>query len=262
MELKLCHIYPDLLNLYGDRGNVLCLQKRLLWRGIDVSVTELPMGQYQPFSVFDLFFIGGGQDFDQQVLMDDLKGEKTAEIRSAIEDGKTFLAVCGGYQLLGNRYCTWDGKQMDYIGAIDFETIGASSRMVGNFAFLSTEGSGGIEIVGFENHSGRTHLGSGVQPLGTVTAGCGNNGIDGTEGVRYRNVFGTYCHGPVLPKNPAFCDYILQTALETKYGSAVLEPLPDFEENIAHNAAKSITYKSTNIKQTFWRQYGINRNRE
>lgn len=106
MELKLCHIYPDLLNLYGDRGNVLCLQKRLLWRGIDVSVTELPMGQCQPFSVFDLFFIGGGQDFDQQVLMDDLKGEKTAEIRSAIEDGKTFLAVCGGYQLLGNRYCT------------------------------------------------------------------------------------------------------------------------------------------------------------
>lgn len=248
MELKLCHIYPDLLNLYGDRGNVLCLQRRLEWRGIDVSVTELPMGESRSLAEYDLFFIGGGQDYDQQVLMDDLKGKKAAEIHNAIEDGKTFLAVCGGYQLLGNRYSTWDGKQMDYIGAIDFETIGASKRMVGNFVFLSTEASGCIEIVGFENHSGQTHLGSGVQPLGTVTVGYGNNGIDGTEGVRYRNVFGTYCHGPVLPKNPAFCDYILQTALETKYGSAFLEPLPDFEENNAHNAAKSINFKSMHYK--------------
>lgn len=240
MELKLCHIYPDLLNLYGDRGNVLCLQRRLEWRGIGVSVTELPMGDSRSLSEFDLFFIGGGQDFDQQVLMDDLKGKKAAEIRSAIEDGKTFLAVCGGYQLLGNSYRTWDGKEMDYIGAIDFETVGARSRMVGNFAFRSTEASGGIEIIGFENHSGRTQLGSGVQPLGTVTAGFGNNGTDGTEGVRYRNVFGTYCHGPVLPKNPAFCDFLLKTALEAKYGAAFLEPLADTEEQIAHDAAKGI----------------------
>lgn len=235
-----------MLNLYGDRGNILCLQKRLLWRGIDVSVSELPMGEYRALSEYDLFFIGGGQDFDQHILMDDLKKKKAAEIRSAIEDGKTFLAVCGGYQLLGNSYCTWDGEKMDYIGAIDFETVGARSRMVGNYAFRTTETSGSIEVVGFENHSGRTYLGSGVQPLGTVISGFGNNGKDGCEGMRYLNVFGTYCHGPVLPKNPSFCDYILKIALEAKYGAVSLDPLPDSEEQAAHDAAMRIIDRPNN----------------
>lgn len=234
MELKICHIYPDALNLYGDRGNILCLRRRLEWRGVGVSVTELPIGERDSLGDFDLFFLGGGQDFEQQLLLEDLRSGRGENIRSAIEDGKTFLAICGGYQILGRSYKTWDGKQMDYIGAIAFETVGGRERMVGNFAFQCAEESGGSEVVGFENHSGRTLLDAGVEPLGRVLCGHGNNGADGAEGVRYRNVFGTYCHGPVLPKNPEFCDFLLLTALRRKYGAAELEPLEDREERLAH----------------------------
>ena len=234
MELKICHIYPDALNLYGDRGNILCLRRRLEWRGVGVSVTELPIGERDSLGDFDLFFLGGGQDFEQQLLLEDLRTGRGENIRSAIEDGKTFLAICGGYQILGRSYKTWDGKQMDYIGAIAFETVGDRERMVGNFAFQCAEESGGSEVVGFENHSGRTLLDAGVEPLGRVLCGHGNNGADGAEGVRYRNVFGTYCHGPVLPKNQEFCDFLLLTALRRKYGAAELEPLEDREERLAH----------------------------
>lgn len=237
MKLKICHLFPDALNLYGDRGNILCLKKRLEWRGIDVSITEIPIGEYVPLSEFDLFFIGGGQDFEQGLLLDDLNRGKSADIRSAVNDGKTFLAVCGGYQILGRSYRTFEGRQMDYIGAVDFETVGSRQRMTGNFAFRCTEHSGSSMVIGFENHSGRTILGSGIEPLGNVIAGFGNNGQDKTEGVRFKNVFGTYCHGPVLPKNPDFCDYILLNALREKYGLAELEPLPDIYEHMAHSAA-------------------------
>ena len=235
MELKICHMYPDVLNLYGDRGNVLCLQRRLGWRGIDAQITRLPIGSDAKLSDFDLVFIGGGQDFEQQVLLEDLHRGRDAEIRAAIEDGLTFLTICGGYQMLGQYYETYDGKRCDFIGAVDLVTVGSQQRMIGNYAFRCGEDAGGSVVVGFENHSGKTRLGSGVRPLGTVLAGFGNNGEDGTEGVHYKNVFGTYSHGPLLPKNPAFCDLLLATALERKYGKSELAPLDDRMELAAHD---------------------------
>ena len=235
MELKICHLYPDVLNLYGDRGNVMCMERRLRWRGIDVEVTKLPIGEKRGLSGADLVFIGGGQDFEQQVLLEDLHRGKDREIRAAIEDGVTFLTICGGYQMLGHYYETYDGQRCDFIGALDLVTIGGKKRMIGNYKFQCAPESGGSLVVGFENHSGKTRLGSGIQPLGKVLSGFGNNGEDGTEGARYRNVFGTYSHGPLLPKNPALCDFILSTALERKYGKAELAPLDDSAELAAHD---------------------------
>ena len=235
MELRICHMYPDVLNLYGDRGNVMCLQRRLAWRGIESTVERLPIGTDKSLSGFDLVFIGGGQDFEQQVLLEDLHRGKDREIRAAIEDGVAFLTICGGYQMLGHYYETYDGQRCDFIGAVDLVTVGSKTRMIGNYKFQCTPESGGSLVVGFENHSGKTRLGSGVKPLGTVLAGFGNNGEDKTEGVRYRNVFGTYSHGPLLPKNPALCDFILRTALERKYGKADLSPLDDAAELAAHD---------------------------
>lgn len=240
MELKICHLYPDVLNLYGDRGNVLCMKKRLLWRGVDYSVTGLPIGENLPLSGFDLFFIGGGQDFEQEVLLRDLGNRKAAELKAAAEDGIPFLCVCGGYQLMGHYYETAKGVRCDYLGVMDLYTVGAETRMIGNFAFDFE----GTPVVGFENHSGRTFLGADAAPLGKVISGFGNNGADGTEGARYKNVFGTYSHGPALPKNPVFCDYILETALRRKYGEAELTPISDMAENEAHNTMlKRITEK-------------------
>ena len=235
MELKICHMYPDVLNLYGDRGNVMCMTRRLQWRGIEASVTKLPIGAGKSLSGFDLVFIGGGQDFEQQVLLEDLHRGKDREIISAIEDGVTFLTICGGFQMLGSYYETYDGKRCDFIGALDLCTIGSKTRMIGNYKFQCSPDAGGSLVVGFENHSGKTRLGSGVKPLGTVLAGYGNNGEDKTEGVHYKNVFGTYSHGPLLPKNPEFCDFLLKTALERKYGRAELAPLDDKAELFAHD---------------------------
>ena len=233
MELKICHLFPDILNLYGDRGNVICMRNRLNWRGIDVSVEGVSIGQKLRASDYDLFFIGGGQDFEQEVLLSDLKGEKTAEIKAAVNDGKTFLAICGGYQMLGSYYKTWDGQQCDFIGALDLYTIGHKDRMIGNYMFTCDE-LGGQTVVGFENHSGKTYLGSGLRPIGKVLAGSGNNGEDGMEGARYNNVFCTYSHGCLLPKNPILADHLLKTALEHKYGSVELSPLDDTIELNAH----------------------------
>ena len=235
-KLRICHLYPDLLNLYGDRGNILCLRQRLQWRGIEAEITEVPAGTSADFSDCDLIFIGGGQDFEQEVLLSDLRGQKERELKAAIEDGKTVLAICGGYQMLGSYYETWDGVRCDFIHAIDFYTVGSKERMIGNFAFQCGEESGGSTVVGFENHSGKTFLGSGVQPLGTILSGGGNNGQDGGEGVRYRNVFGTYSHGPILPKNPEFCDFLLRTAMQSIDPSAELAPLDDAVELAAHDA--------------------------
>ena len=235
MELKICHMYPDVLNLYGDRGNVLCMTRRLKWRGIDASVTKLPIGDSRSLAGFDLVFIGGGQDFEQQVLLSDLHRGKDKEIKAAIEDGVTFLAICGGYQMLGSYYETYDGKRCDFIGALDLYTKGSVKRMIGNYKFQCSPSAGGSVVVGFENHSGKTWLGSGLEPLGKVLSGYGNNGEDGSEGAHYKNVFGTYSHGPLLPKNPELCDLILKTALERKYGSAELLPLDDSFELLAHD---------------------------
>ena len=233
MELKLCHMYPDVLNLYGDRGNVICMEKRLQWRGIDVSTTGVSIGQSLNASQFDLFFIGGGQDFEQGVLLSDLASGKTAELKAAVEDGIPVLAICGGYQMLGSYYKTWDGQQCDFTGILDLYTEGTKERMIGNYAFTCDEL--GVNVVGFENHSGKTYLGSSVKPLGKVLTGKGNNGEDGTEGARYKNVFASYAHGCLLPKNPALADYILKVALERKYGAVELAALDDTFAANAHN---------------------------
>lgn len=238
MELKICHLYPDILNLYGDRGNVICMEHRLRWRGIDVVTTGVSIGEPLHAADYDLFFIGGGQDFEQEVLLGDLGGGKSDEIKAAIADGKTFLAICGGYQMLGAYYKTWDGVQCDFIGALDLYTIGSKERMIGNYMFTCEE-LNGQTVVGFENHSGKTYLGSGVRPMGKVLSGHGNNGEDGGEGARYNNVFATYSHGCLLPKNPVLCDHILKTALERKYGTVTLEPLDDTLEQNAHTYMKN-----------------------
>lgn len=233
MELKICHLYPDILNLYGDRGNIICMEKRLQWRGIDVTTTGVSVGEPLKAADFDLFFIGGGQDFEQEVLLPDLASGKTREIKAAIEDGKPFLAICGGYQMLGNYYKTWDGQQCDFTGALDLYTEGSKDRMIGNYSFTCDEL--GVTVVGFENHSGKTYLASSVKPMGKVLSGFGNNGQDGMEGARYKNVFATYSHGCLLPKNPVLADHILKTALERKYGQAELSSLADTLENNAHD---------------------------
>lgn len=237
--INICHLYPDVLNLYGDRGNIMCMKRRLQWRGIQCEVTELPIGATADFTKFDLFFIGGGQDFEQEVLLEDLRRSKASEIKAAVKDGKTFLCICGGFQMLGNYYETFDGHRCEFIGAVDYYTVGSQTRMIGDYCFKCGESSGGSTVVGFENHSGRTYLAPGVQPLGTIIKGNGNNGSDGSEGVRYNNVFGTYAHGPVLPKNPEFCDYILRTALWDQYPGMSLETLGDQFEKKAHDYMKN-----------------------
>ena len=235
MELKICHLYPDVLNLYGDTGNIVCMSRRLQWRGLGVSVSKAPIGSPLGLSQYDLVFIGGGQDFEQQVLLDDLHRGRDREILAAVEDGLPFLTICGGYQMLGAYYETHTGERCDFIGALDLYTKGSDTRMIGNYKFQCSESAGGGVIVGFENHSGKTYLGPSLEPLGRVLRGYGNNGEDGTEGAHYKNVFGTYSHGPLLPKNPAFCDLLLKTALERKYGQCELAPLDDTAELAAHD---------------------------
>ena len=241
MELKICHLYPDVLNLYGDRGNTITLEKRCQWRGIDASVTGIGVGDKRDLSEFDLFFIGGGQDFDQGTLLDDLGKQradgKAAQLTRAIEFGVPVLAICGGYQLLGDYYLTHTGERCDFIGAIPFYTKGADVRMIGNLLFTADALGGAPEVVGFENHSGKTYLDSALTPLGHVQNGFGNNGEDGTEGLRYRNVIATYSHGPLLPKNPAVADELISLALKHKYGESVeLPQLEDTLEQTAHDA--------------------------
>lgn len=235
MELNICHLYPDILNLYGDRGNIITMKRRLEGRGIKVNIDECSIGQPLNADKYDIFFIGGGQDFEQEVLLRDLSSGKAQDIRTTVEEEKTFLAICGGYQMLGEYYKTWDGVQLDFIGAIGVHTIGAKERMIGNYMFRTTPESGDTVVVGFENHSGKTYLSEQVAPLGMMLSGNGNNGEDKTEGARYKNVFGTYSHGSLLPKNPVLCDFILQTALNHRYdGAEPLAPLDDTLELNAH----------------------------
>ena len=235
MELNICHLYPDILNLYGDRGNIITMKRRLEGRGSKVNIDECSIGQPLNADKYDIFFIGGGQDFEQEVLLRDLSSGKAQDIRTAVEEEKTFLAICGGYQMLGEYYKTWDGVQLDFIGAIGVHTIGAKERMIGNYMFRTTPESGDTVVVGFENHSGKTYLSEQVAPLGMMLSGNGNNGEDKTEGARYKNVFGTYSHGSLLPKNPVLCDFILQTALNHRYdGAEPLAPLDDTLELNAH----------------------------
>lgn len=220
MKLKICHLYPDLLDLYGDRGNVMVLAARSRWRGIETEVQKKSLGEQPDYDDIDILFIGGGSDREQNLLVEDLQRHER-ELRQAIEDGLVVLAICGGYQLLGQYYQAGNGLKMPGLGILDLWTAAGDKRCIGNVvvrldetlrAAADTSGESDATLVGFENHSGKTYLGEGIQPLGKVLHGCGNNGEDGGEGTRYKNVFGTYLHGPLLPKNPHLADLLLKLA--------------------------------------------------
>jgi hypothetical protein len=238
MELRLCHLYPDLLNLYGDRGNIATLRQRAQWRGIAVRLVETRLGDTIDPEAHDLFFIGGGEDRQQALAAPDLCRMKGAALREAAEGGAAVLAVCGGYQLLGHYYRPADGPDLEGLGLLDLHTVHpgpGAHRLIGNIVIR--ESSAGVRLVGFENHGGRTRLGPGARALGTVVAGFGNNGEDGSEGAVWRGVYGTYLHGPLLPKNPWLADRLITLALQRRYGEVPLAPLPDVEEQRAADAA-------------------------
>ncbi len=237
MNLRIAHLYPDMLNLYGDSGNVLCLEKRIEWRGIDCNTSRINIGDKCNLSDYDIVFIGGGQDFEQSLVLEDLGRGVDVSLKKAVENGTVILAVCGGFQLLGKYYKTHTGEIMEFTNILDFYTTGKEKRLIGNYAFKTSEK---MEIIGFENHSGRTYLGKGIKPFGKVIKGYGNNGKDKTEGIRYKNTFGTYCHGPILPKNPQFADMLIQKALQRKYQNAELSPLDNSIEKLARKQVRGL----------------------
>ena len=225
------------MNIYGDRGNILTLQKRAQWRGIPVEIRPIGRGENPDFSDTDLIFWGGGQDRDQELVFNDAAAHKVEAIRAAVDKGTVVLAVCGGYQLLGAYYVTADGTKLPGLGLVDLHTVPGPKRNIGNIV-IETSGLG-LEpptLVGFENHSGRTYLGATLKPLGRVRKGSGNNGEDGTEGVATGNIFGTYLHGSLLPKNPHFADLLIERALRRRYDGA-LARLEDSVELAAHKLA-------------------------
>lgn len=232
--MVLYNFFPDRLNLYGDRGNVTALQKRCEWRGIQLEVVDIKTTNALHFSQVDLLFIGGGSDREQGLVAHELLRVKK-DFKDCIDDGVGCLAICGGYQLLGNYYVTSAGDALMGLDLCDCYSIARNDRMVGNMLIESKEHG---NIVGFENHSGRTYHGH--EPLGTVIKGFGNNGEDGTEGLCYKNVIGTYLHGPVLPKNPSLADRMIAAAIERKYGTRELIPLDDTLENETKHLAETI----------------------
>jgi len=239
MELRICHLYPDLLNLYGDRGNLMALSARARWRGIELRVDERGLHDPVPLGGHDLYFLGGGEDRQQRLAAEDLRESKGDALGDAAARGAVVLAVCGGYQLLGRYYRPAEGEDLVGLGLLDLTTEHpgpAARRLIGNIVVRSPL-LGGATLVGFENHGGRTRLGPSVQPLGVVLSGYGNNGEDRTEGAVSGHVYGTYLHGPLLPKNPVLTDHLITVALRSRYPEVVLAPLSDRVETAAHNAA-------------------------
>jgi CobQ-like glutamine amidotransferase family enzyme len=246
LQLIIGHLYGDLLNLYADRGNIIVLRQRCAWRGIDLEVRQIGIGDRLAPSEIDLLFMGGGQDGDQRLMADDLFTRKADALRGALADGLPMLVVCGGYQLFGHYYQPAEGDRLPGLGLFDLHTVHLGSRvprLIGNVvvewqAFGAAAGLGATAdrrtLVGFENHGGRTYLGAGVQPLGRVRSGFGNNGQDHTEGAVIQNAFGTYLHGSLLPKNPHLADHLLQIALQRRYPGESLTPLDDSLEWRAH----------------------------
>lgn len=229
--LVIAHMFPELLNLYGDGGNVIALRKRLEWRGLSVEVREVGMGDSVDFATTDIVFIGGAADREQLIVKDAMMAYK-AELSSYVQDGGVLLAVCGGYQFLGHSYAM-DDVVVEGLGIVDMETVRGEGRLIGNAVIQSDISD--IPIVGFENHGGRTTLGSGVKPLGRVLGKTfGNNGRDGFEGVHQGNLIGTYLHGPLLPKNPQVADHLLKAAFERRGDAVELAPLDDEVELTAN----------------------------
>lgn len=227
ITLRLAHLYPDHMNVYGDRGNVIALRQRCLRRGIELEIIPVNPGDMIDWGSVDLAFFGGGQDSGQALITTDLIERQGPGLRAAIEDGLVLLAICGGYQLLGHYFLTHTGERLPGLGVLDVHTIAGKQRMIGNIVIEVDVGQGPWRLVGFENHSGRTFHGAGVKPFGKVLAGYGDNGQDGWGGAIYRNTFGCYLHGALLPKNPQLTDHLIGLALRRCYGAkAELAPLP------------------------------------
>jgi lipid II isoglutaminyl synthase (glutamine-hydrolysing) len=235
--LRICALYPDLMNIYADRGNLLLLERRCGWRGIRFEVTAAGLGEAVDSDAHDLFYLGGGQDRDQLLCAQDLVETKRDALHAAAAAGKVILGVCGGYQLLGHGYA-FGAEEGPGVGLVDLRTVRSETgpRLIGNVAIeVELPGTDGPRVLaGFENHGGRTHLGPGEQPLGRVLRGHGNTGDSGFEGVIRDGVIGTYLHGPLLPKNAWFADWLVERAL----GLDALEPLDDALEVSAHAAAR------------------------
>ncbi|OAT85761.1 type 1 glutamine amidotransferase [Desulfotomaculum copahuensis] len=229
--LQICHLYPDLLNLYGDRGNVIAFTRRCRWRGLEVTVRPVNLGEKVDFKEMDFLFLGGGSDREQNLMAEDLM-ERAGSLQAAVEDGLVVLAICGGYQLLGRYYRTLEGRTIPGLGLLDFYTEAGRKRLIGNVAVEVELAGEKVRIVGFENHSGQTVLGS-TAPLGRVLAGNGNNGRDGGEGARYKNTFCSYLHGPLLPKNPRLTDHLIRLAMQRRGLPGGLAPLDDALEQAA-----------------------------
>lgn len=241
MELRLLALYPEQMNIYADRGNILFLRRRCEWREIGFDYATAGPGESFDPDAHDLLYLGGGQDRDQAVVAADLVESKREPISSAIEDGAPMLAVCGGYQLLGHSYRLGE-ERLPGLGLVDLETVRESeSRLIGNVAIEVDLDGEARTLAGFENHGGRTYLGADAQPLGRVLRGFGNNGKDGFEGVRRDNLIGTYLHGPLLPKNAWLADELIARALERRYGGRPeLAPLDDALERAAHECARAV----------------------
>ncbi|GAC1583626.1 MAG: glutamine amidotransferase [Candidatus Dormibacteria bacterium] len=236
LAIRLGHLYPREMSIYGDRGNIIALADRSRRRGIELEVVEIGRGTDSVEGV-DIFFMGGGQDQDQDLVASDLAGAKREAVKRAIDGGAALLAVCGGYQFLGSHYTTVDGTRLPGLGLVDLRTEAGANRNIGN---VLVDASGlGLDpptLVGFENHAGRTFLGPGLAPLGRCIVGQGNNGDDGVEGVVAGTVIGTYLHGSLLPKNPHLTDHLLALALRHREPGAELAPLAADEELAAHHA--------------------------
>ncbi|WP_139905373.1 type 1 glutamine amidotransferase [Clostridium thermarum] len=224
MELNICHLYPDLLNVYGDVGNILILKYRAEKRGIKVNVINCSIGDPFEGEKYDIVFFGGGQDYEQSIVSPDLINEKKAALQSYIENNGVLLAICGGYQLLGKYYTTPEGEKLEGLGILDIYTEGGDTRFIGNTVIYNEEFN--ETYAGFENHSGRTYTGD-LKPLGKTLLGYGNNGEDGKEGCIYKNTFCSYFHGSLLSKNPELADRLLMAALKNRYGYVDLTPLDD-----------------------------------
>jgi hypothetical protein len=234
VKLRVCSLYPELMNIYADRGNIQLLRSRCEWRGIEFELAGATIGEGVDPDAHDFFYMGGGQDRDQALCAQDMVETKKDALHAAADRGAVVLAVCGGYQLLGHEY-EMEGERLPGVGLVDLRTVREPGpRLIGNCAIEADLGDGPRVIAGFENHGGRTYLGDGEQPLGRVLKGHGNNDRDGFEGVRRRNVIGTYLHGPLLPKNAWLADRLVELALDTK-----LNPLPDDSlEEAAHQSAR------------------------
>jgi len=232
-KFVIAHMYPDLMNLYGDRGNLICLQKRLEWLEQECEITKCFLGDELDLARTDMFFMGGGSDREQQLVFQDLR-KRSEHLWQAVQDGLPALCICGAYQLLGEFYKAADGTIMPGLAFFQLHTVAEPGRLIGNILIEADIAGSRTSLVGFENHGGRTYLDDPeLKPLGKVLRGFGNNGKDKTEGLLFRNLVGSYLHGPLLPKNPALADFFIQ-AMAQRRGIAIDTGLDDTIENVAH----------------------------